>query len=290
MSDRPEEWPIHWWRSGPVAAQLSHEFACCVVPMHVAYLVARTPRSAWCSGWLLWLADELLLWMTAAHVIEEILKLRDDPTVSDVTARLVDDHPYANGEKGIPIALHGLPCYSADRLDFGAVLIRPGYAAPLLKNPNIRPVKPETWIGNASAKPEGYYVVGVPAAFGKSDVCDKRGGVIRGEAGAFLMCLPLELLKPSEYGKGPFWEHPGHLFGRLIPFTEGDSPETASSIQGMSGGMVVGIKRRPKDGLWWHLFGIQSAWLPESRIIRAVPIEMAVNELADFFRQLGAGS
>lgn len=64
------------------------------------------------------------------------------------------------------------------------------------------------------------------------------------------------------------------------------------SIDGMSGGPILGFRRREDgNGLYW-IVGLQSSWLPTSRIVCACPlapfaegIEAEINAMVDAISQ-----
>jgi hypothetical protein len=90
--------------------------------------------------------------------------------------------------------------------------------------------------------------------------------------------MPVERIERREpVCKGDFWDHPTSFYGRIIDQADGDD---LARIEGMSGGPLFSIERTPEGRMKFRLFGVQSSWLPEKRIIRA-------ESLVDFANILG---
>jgi hypothetical protein len=53
-------------------------------------------------------------------------------------------------------------------------------------------------------------------------------------------------------------------------------------IVGMGGGPILSIERTPESNFAVRLAGIQVMWKPESKIVRAEPIESIVSVLSDW--------
>ncbi len=281
----PSTWPKDYWRSGMVAAQLSHEFGDHVIAIGIAFTFDKQAHYEWFSGFLV-VIDDRLLWLTAGHVVDRILELRDSQAVRIDYVSWNDNYPDAAAAE-VPFPLQALAAYKDTEMDFGAVLIRPCFADPLLANPNVRPMTPEFWYGHTDAKPEGYYVVGFAERFCNFRLIGREGPRENYTAAAHLLCLPMEPIdRPSSPEPADFWDDPHALYGQLVPFKEGVSPENQSSIKGMSGGPVLSIEREGDGRLLKRLFGIQSAWLPESRIVRAVSIGSAVKAMVKWLQAI----
>ena len=278
----PKTWPDHWWRSGRISAQLSHEFGDRIIVLGVAFTLDGEAHYEWFSGFLLKI-DPMLFWLTAGHVIDHLLELRDAQFIRIDKVSWNDGYP--NKEASVvPVSLDALPVYRDQNIDFGAILIRPGFAAPLLANQNVRPLTPETWYGLEKAKPEGYYIVGFPEVFANTRCIGGDRGREDYVASAPLVCLPMEPIERQVNGEpASFWEDPHALYGKLVPFSEGTTPENLANITGMSGGPVFSIERDPQGKLLYRLYGIQSVWLRTKRIIRAVPIRSVVEVIAKWF-------
>ena len=77
-----------------------------------------------------------------------------------------------------------------------------------------------------------------------------------------------------------FWKGPNFLYGELL--NRGyPSPDVLGSIKGMSGGPVVSIERGSDGELRYYLVAVQSAWLPESRIVRATAFQVLLEGIDD---------
>ena len=248
-------------------------------------VVDRKARFVWHTGCLLTIAD-LTFWLTARHVIEYMWELQNSAAVKVVSTKWMD--PGADPElHHVPTDIHDLPAYCDPDLDFGALLIRPGYAAPLLASPNVIPLTPEVWWHQETARPEGYYVVGMPAEWAEHLEVGRPPGGRQYRASAALVCNPVERLRrrrPRE--KGDFWDHPGKFYARVLEVQD-EKGRPLKSIEGMSGGPILSIERTDEGRFLYRLVGIQSSWLPESRILRGEPIEEVVRIIASWFEVNG---
>jgi hypothetical protein len=71
--------------------------------------------------------------------------------------------------------------------------------------------------------------------------------------------------------------------------TDARGQEVLAEIKGMSGGPVISVDRE-SGGIRYRLVGLQSEWLPSSKIIRVEKIESVVAFIEVWFRPaLAAG-
>ena len=281
------ELPDGWWKRDAVAKKLSGLFSSHIVPMLISVVVEKKARFLWFTGFLLQVAD-LTFWLTARHILEEIERLREDRSINVERSRWVDS---ATGsvELGVPIDLGDIPSYRDPEIDFGAIFIKPGYAAPLLASPGVEPLTPEAWFNHEKAHPEGYYVVGIPDELCEEDEIGRTEDHRIYQCTGYVVCNPVEAVSPEgRSGNDGFWNHPGAFFGRVLEVTD-DNGRPLTSITGMSGGPVLSIERTPEARLKYRLFGIQSAWLPQSRILRAEPISKVADIITGWFKSIWEG-
>jgi len=170
-----------------------------------------------------------------------------------------------------------------DKGDIGIVKFDELTIQNLKANKNLQWLDENMWENIDKAKPDGYYLVGTPNEMTKTRI-ERVGNTFKGKSDIYIICVPVERIE-SDVQKEPkeFWNYPGFIFGRIIPVHK-QSGEQLQSIEGMSGGLVFSveienIKKSGTSGIRYRLFGIQSSWLPESKIIRATPIEKIVGYL-----------
>lgn len=279
-----------WWKIEGVARTLAKCFAEHLVALEVAFLVDGKPGYDVYTGFMLRLGS-IDLWVTAGHVIDRIRELLANSKVSIVRAGLLDGYD-SDDAAAIPVHLESLPLFSAEPdLDFGVAFLREAYVAPIVANPRFRLLTPVVWHNHDKAEPEGYYIVGMPEEWvDVRDVGTRPGKVLR-KATMGIACVPVERIEPTT-GEEPqeFWHHAGAFYGRLLPIRSDDGTPL-ESVLGMSGGPVFSIERTKDDQFRYYLYGIQSAWLPSSRIIRATPIahvaDLVHEGMAHASRQLG---
>ena len=224
----------------------------------------------------------LTFWITAGHVLEDVLRLRDEPSVKIVSAAWNDGYENKHAD-GVLFSLDDVPAYIDPNIDFGAIVIRPGYARPLLANPQVRPMTPNVWLDHENANPEGYYLVGVPTEWTDYEEVGRTEKERIYSSGARIVCIPVERI-PWASGKEPkdFWDDPDAFYAKLLDVWKSPT-EKLTSIKGMSGGPIVSIERTPDSELKYRLYGIQSAWLPKSRILRAEPVAKVAAIIRDWF-------
>jgi hypothetical protein len=79
---------------------------------------------------------------------------------------------------------------------------------------------------------------------------------------------------------------PGAFYAKVLDVRRSET-ETLTSIKGMSGGPIVSIERTPDSRLKYRLYGIQSQWLPNSRILKAEPVAKVAAIIRDWFDKEG---
>src|SRR5262249_41998001 len=95
--------------------------------------------------------------------------------------------------------------------------------------------------------------------------------------------LPVDYVSPVGR-EGLFWSHQHCIYGRVGREGASDAGNV-ESVKGVSGGPAVSIERTSKGHVRYRLFGLQSAWLSESRIVRIEPEATIAKMLELEFRE-----
>ena len=278
------ELPDDWWKDDLRCGLFADYFSRHIVCTYVEYMRSGELCYEMYTGFLLEYRG-LWMWMTAGHVVEALEGLYDADDVDVRAAGWFDGHPSSLLAK-IPSDLKNLTKarVDADGVDLGVVCPRDLELLALTSNPNTQAFTEHVWRGKSSARPEGYYLVGVPQELHNptgSPLDLKKDAGVRNVQ---IACLPVERLEPEpEREPRDFWRHASAFYGRILPPTQTSTPDL-ESIRGMSGGPIFSIERTPEGRLLYRLFAIQSRWLPESRVLRATPIEALVEALEDAYR------
>ena len=99
-----------------------------------------------------------------------------------------------------------------------------------------------------------------------------------------MYCLPLlQIEDRQEQHPEGFWGGHGAFYGQLVP-CNGKSEIALSDINNMSGGLILSIERNESAIPVYRLYGIQSAWLPESKIIRATGVEVFAKIIDELYQ------
>ena len=268
--------PVDWWQREHVCLQLRDVFQRHMAGLHVRFRHRGEVQHELFSGFLVF-HRELYMWITAAHVIQLIDTLKQDPDVTITGASLIDNG-FQGDNASIPIGLDSVVMFQADPdgLDFGIIWLRPAYALPILNNPKMQFMDKEIWRNHERASPEGFYVIGFPYKWNIFQ--EPNGG--KGLLTTGIACFPATRIgdrgEDANEGTDRFWGHPEGLYLQLEPFADTGTYCT-EKIEGMSGGPVVSVERNAVGQLVYRLYGVQSAWLPQSRIARAVQIGAIVH-------------
>jgi hypothetical protein len=233
-------------------------------------------RDAVATGFLLH-HREVLLWVTAGHVVDKIRQVLSDANNDILRMRWLDGCQI-EGAESVVVHNRDLTTYSAREqgMDFGVVALTGLDRDNLIGGGRVVVMTEQIWKNLHLAQPEGYYIVGYPQEWleiRRERLDEKR---VRGSARANLACVPLERIEPPPDGQpASFWNDPEAFYGRILPFAD-DAAGQPGSIVGMSGGPVLSIERDFGGDLRYRLFGIQSKWLERSRRVRAEPIHTIV--------------
>lgn len=215
--------------------------------------------------------------MTAGHAVDQIEEIFTNQSVSVVRARWADGYA-KSGAEALPVDPSELPAnaFSASDkdMDFGAIAIRGLNEINIRQNNHSLVFTERAWKNTHLANPEGFYVFGFPDPWFKVSERRQSENQIFRKATANISCLPVQRIADRR-DNNKFWNDPEAFYGQLLPFVDGQGyqPET---IVGMSGGPLFSIDRDENDQFRYYLFGLQSSWLPKSRIIRGEPIQRMV--------------
>ncbi len=276
--------PADWWAQQSTNFKLYELFSKHLLTLGVGYTLNKEPQYEWFSGFLLQI-DKLLFWLTAGHVIDRIEKLSKHPDVKINSMQWLDGY-----EKQDAASVHFSPehfvAYSDSQADFGAVIIRDLYARQILANPNIKPITPELWLNHEKSHPDGHYLLGVPREVCSLREVGKSQGKVHFCSESYTVSVPIEQVEyKSSQVDNPFWNDQDAFYGKVLDVL-GPDGKPIQSIKGMSGGPIFSIERTPDDQLKYRLFGIQSKWLPDSRILKAESMVKVAKIIESWFAGL----
>lgn len=277
-----------WWRAPPIVDRLGPFLADHVLGLEVvAQLGDGPPRRELFSGCLFQFCD-VLFWITASHCLEEIKKITTHKSVDRIFARWQDKCSIA-GAKAIPLELRDMKNIGAGELgsDVGLAFFRPN-EHELVRRSGIRPFTIDEASSVTKPKPDGYYILGYPAE-ARVDHVEEDAESYYVSFDAPLVCLASDLSLPPEYHDEPasFWGRESCLYGE-VELVDERGEEVLRSIKGVSGGPVISLRR--KNGrISYKLAGIQSSWLPESKIVRVERVENVIVLLGAVLDMLTSG-
>ena len=277
------EWIEHpntkWYQTENNARLLSQDFCKHILILRVIYNVKGNEHVVFFTGSPLVYKGKYL-WLTAGHVIKTIQEMVCSESYKIRGVSWFDN--YENQEAAaIPTGnletLFNFFVDNKDEGDIGIVNLDQLTIRNLKANKNLDWLDENMWRNIDKAEPDGYYLVGTPYEMTKTRI-ERLGRTFKGKSDIYIICVPVERIQ-VDIQKEPreFWDYPGFIFGRIIPIHK-QNGEQLHSIEGMSGGLIFSveienIKESGASGIRYRLFGIQSAWLPHSQIIRATPID-----------------
>lgn len=259
------ELPSDWWRLSGITSRLSEWFSQYVVGLVIDAEYSGRVSHNILSGFLVSFED-LLLWTTAGHIIDNLKKELSNPNVMIKRLRWFDRFSVP-GAESVPIC-SGLEAFSSaeiglDRADFGFIRISGIEEISLRKNSKVHFFTAQELYSPDKSNPEGFYLLGFPDELLRiSDESQDQPAIWIN-----LQSIPVSKIEPRESSRGRFWDDPDAFYGQLLPFSdkEGDQP---GNIEGMSGGPIISVERDPTSGIRYRLVGIQRGWLKQERIIR----------------------
>ena len=276
--------PADWWQYRTQAKILCDHFRRYLLGLLLSFRIKDETHHQFYTGFLLEF-QETLLWITAGHVVDGIKEILTDRSVRVVRALWADGYERPRAE-ALPVDLDELLANalsaSDKKMDFGAIAIRGLNETNIRQNGHSLTMTDQAWKNIHLANPEGFYILGFPDPWFKVSERQVSENQVFGKATANISCLPVQRIvgHPIEDG---FWSDSEAFYGQVLPFIDGGGfqPET---IVGMSGGPLFSIERDKNDQFRYYLFGLQRSWLPDSRVIRAEPIQRMVAVMDSLWR------
>jgi len=269
--------PNDWWRQLSTCKILVDWFRCHLVGLFFSIQTEDHRQHVVFTGFLLYY-KQILLWITAGHVIDKTREILSDRKTNVKVMRWLDCSQIP-GAESIPVHNRNLQMFSATQngIDFGAVAITGLDAENMLRNRRVEPITEQIWKDIHLAKPEGYYVIGYPEIWQDHKVELLPDNRVLHSFGATVACLPVSRIKyqGSSRANREFWNAPEAFYGQILPFVEGPEYQP-ESIVGMSGGPLFSVERDPLERIRYRLFGIQRSWDRDERLIRAEPIHKII--------------
>jgi hypothetical protein len=241
-------------------------------PSDTKLKLVDSSRLQYISGFVVSFSGEWLL-LTAGHAVEAINSILDAGYRLE-SASLYDAWCGGRFKSSIPFTYNPKMTIFQncdDGVDFGIIHLSSIYQKLLTSN-GVTPFSEFDW----ESQPEqfdAYYLLGMPYELGRLP----RGA---GEKRDFTVIVEAALLEvervEAEAVPANFRRSSPSLYGRLI------NEAWPKEINGMSGGPIFGIR----GDKYWPV-GIQSEWLPDSRIIRATPVSLFGRRLRSWIELLG---
>jgi len=196
--------------------------------------------------------------ITAGHVIEGLCKYLD-AGYSLSSFELHDKLTGHNFPHGVIFPFDPRECgwIKQDWGDFAAWLLEPLTIAAL-KAGGVQPIAQQAWGDDPIDGYDHLLLIGVPA-----EACRHVAGK-HFQVKATL--IPLKLCTTPTSTVEPL--HPNMRAARMIQRSDGLA---VGDLDGMSGGPIFGVRDTDKGSVYF-VAGIQSGWLPESRIVLFFPI------------------
>jgi len=266
------EIPDDAWKSVETTNALLDVFSRHVIGLYISCDIEGSVNGYVYSGILVKL-DENLFFLTAGHVIERI---KND--INKLSRSLI--FRWIEGEcKGefdtIPatISLNDLIYINNDEYDFGFIKIDFLSSRCLIKDNKVTPVERTIWQNTEYARPDFYYLLGMPAET-NLDRGKNFNGTNYLEHETAMYCFPVELI-PFEDNivNKEIFHRKEDYYGKIYLNINGKS--VVNSIVGMSGGPLFSIEYRER--LIYRLYGILESWDESKQIIRVQSIKEIVN-------------
>lgn len=213
-------------------------------------------------------------WCTAGHVFDAVETVRRE--VPDVQARWVDGYGHG-AAAAIPLSLHELPTLRLNQngLDFGAVPLRRDEVCLISADAGKLFLDDNSWKRPSGWYPDGFVIAGVPSCRTRIRPTGADDAHLHFEVDSDFGLLCAKVIDEHDERRdstSPFWASPLAWYGELVDFRQLRQGGHLSTIKGMSGSPVFGVRCEP-NGYSYQLIGIQSEWLPDSCIVRATAIE-----------------
>jgi hypothetical protein len=151
-----------WWRKFRTCKDLSHWFINHLVGLLISYQFNNQIFERVHTGFLLFHRN-VLLWVTAGHVIDNIRELTSNPEIRTLGMSWLDGCDI-EGAESVVVHDRNLDMFSSNNrgIDFGVINIAGLDEANILANDNVKIMTQQVWKNLGNAIPEGYYVLGFP--------------------------------------------------------------------------------------------------------------------------------
>ena len=205
---------------------------------------------------------------TAGHFMEELEKLKASRPDRRIVVTIVDSFGQGAIDKTmVPLPYFDLPRHfeydDTQGMDFGLILLPKNTCDLIRANARI-PVTEDHWLVEAPTEFASYSIFGVLA----------EGSHEIGDNGLYLRTAQFDLL--------PVSNPPNQLmrFTQPMRFFNITNLGDTKTIRGMSGCPIIGFGMEwETKGFRYYFLGIQSGWLPESKIIYACDLATIAKQI-----------
>lgn len=226
-----------------------------------------------------------LYWVTAAHCFKEMEIIEKNPEFNPFAVRWYDNYE-GEGIRGIPTTLDEINYIDGAAIipgcDIGLVRIEGWYRDAMESHTQLTPLTANLWAEGSQDKALAYYILGYPE--------ETRTNFVREDEryeyhnfSAPLSCVMSNLDFPHDYADRPkdFWGNKNCLYGAVNLCDSSGNPNLVD-IKGISGAPVFAVRQPSTEKVKWSLVGVQSSWLPKSKIVKVERVE----QLAQILRSL----
>lgn len=274
--------PADWWQTAAAASTLVQWFKRHIIPLLVAGTVGHQFQYSVYTGILL-RHDETIVWLTAGHVVDELIQLLSSSAFKLSAMTWLDDFEVAKAE-AVPLHRTDIPMKSWRDigLDIGAVLPSLLDVGNLLQNNSVKTIDAGIWKNLSQANVEGYYAIGYPRPWSQHSETPVPNNKILHSVKVNVACLPLkEISPPPEFSDDPVWSNPDAFYGKVLPYP--DYPEfDLDNAKGMSGGPILSVERDPDGRIRYRLVGVIQSFARWQSIFRAEPINRVAEVIEDW--------
>jgi hypothetical protein len=154
-------------------------------------------------------------------------------------------------------------------MDVGLMPLRDYYCDHVRAN-GVRPLPVAPWQGRTPPRFDSYALLGLPdEEMEQVERMGPRGPQIGYSAALTLVGVEALTSPPPEHIRSPIPRFAGLL-------NDGNALE---SVEGMSGGPILGISKREGGGWDYACVAVQGSWLPRQRLLLGTPLAMVVEAI-----------
>ena len=214
-----------------------------------------------------------LCFVTAGHVFQQIDNAIAERRLQMLRCGLAD---YFSQEAIVrePVhfdyeGTHRIVVDNDEVMDIGLMPLRDYYCNHVRTN-GVRPVPAAQWQGRTPPRFESYALLGLPnEEMDQVERMGPRGPQIGFHATLTLVGIEALTRPPSEHIRSPIPRFAGLL-------CDGNALE---SVEGMSGGPILGISKREGGGWDYACVAVQGSWLRRERLLFGTPLSMVVEAI-----------